>query len=87
MSLAERFAAAPPVTRGLPCPISVILEQLPAVDADVLRDQFTKQLGSPDRLANTTIAALLSDEGYPIHYKGVERHRKRECRCYRGTGL
>ena len=87
MSLEDRFKAAPPVRRGMPCPVAVIMEQLPPGDVAVLLEQFTKPVGSADRIATTTIAKLLCEEGHQIHPKGVERHRNRECRCFRGSGI
>jgi len=53
----------------------------------VLVAQFDKPVGALDRIATTTIARLLCEEGHQIHPKGVERHRNRECRCFRGSGI
>jgi hypothetical protein len=87
VSLEDRFKAAPRVRRGMPCPVAVIMEQLSPGDVAVLVEQFTKPVGSADRIATTTIAKLLCEEGHQIHPKGVERHRNRECRCFRGSGI
>jgi hypothetical protein len=87
VSLEERFNAAPPVRRGMPCPVAVIMEQLPPGDVAVLVAQFEKPVGALDRIATTMIAKLLCEEGHQIHPKGVERHRNRECRCFRGSGI
>jgi|GEM_PF-3404183 len=87
MSLADRLQQASPVFRGLPCPIATIMAQLEERDRVELLTQLDVPAGTTGRMANTTIAAVLTEEGFAVHYKGVERHRNRLCRCFMGTGL
>lgn len=86
MALAERLATAQPKPRGLPCPISLILQQLPPEDAAALQTALDIPLGQSGRLGARVIADELAHEGYEIHYAGVEKHRRGSCRCFRGNG-
>lgn len=85
MSLADKLAQAAPPFRGLPCPIAALLPQLDERDRVELLTVLEMPPGTPGRMATTTLAAVLASEGHPIHYKGVERHRNRLCRCFSGT--
>lgn len=90
MSLADRLESARPPQRGMPCPVATILGLLPPRDADALRRVIDAEKGDPDRLGAQQIATMLGepDEGeepHEIHYAAIEKHRRRACRCYRGT--
>lgn len=85
MSLAASLQAAKNKPHGLPCPMAVILRQLDDVDKAALEAEFAKGLYDPDRLTNGAIQEALTSEGYTVHLKGVEKHRKQACRCYVGT--
>lgn len=85
MSLSARLDAAPPPNRGIPCPIAVILEQLSAEDAEALNAYMEIGMGKKGRITTTAITQALNDEGFNIHYKSVERHRRQMCRCFKGT--
>ena len=87
MSLAERLSTARPKPRGLPCPVASILEQVAADDAAALTAALNAPHGSPTRLGARVLADELSAEGYEIHHAGIEKHRRKSCRCYRGSGL
>lgn len=85
MSLAASLQAAKNKAHGLPCPIAVILRNLDDTDRAALEAEFAKGLYDPDRLTNGAIQGALAAEGYTLHLKGVEKHRKQACRCYVGT--
>lgn len=85
MSLAASLQAAQNKAHGLPCPIAVVLRNLDDTDRTALETELSKGLYDPDRLTNSSIQGALAAEGYNIHIKGVEKHRKRTCRCYVGT--
>ena len=85
MSLAASLQAAKNKAHGLPCPIAVVLRQLNDTDRAALETEFAKGPYDPDRLTNSSIQGALTDEGYRVHLKGVEKHRKQACRCYVGT--
>jgi hypothetical protein len=70
--------------QGLPCPIAVILDEIPENDRTALTAEMDRPIGDPKRLSNAVIARALTDSGHPIHQKGVERHRNKVCRCFSG---
>ena len=39
----------------------------------------------PDRVSSAELARMLTEEGYGVHFKGIERHRNRVCRCFTGS--
>ena len=84
MTLAERLADAPRATRSNICRIAVILHQLNDDDRQALLAALRVPVGSPDRITNRAIAQLLLEEGYDVHSKTVETHRKGACRCEPG---
>jgi hypothetical protein len=87
MTLAERLGDARPAQRGLPCRTAVILADLDADDAHALRAALDIPKGDPRRLSSHLIASMLRLEGYDIHYKSIETHRKHGCRCFKhGAG-
>ena len=85
MSLAASLQAAKNKAHGLPCPIAVILRSLDDTDRAALEAEFAKGPYDADRLTNTASQGALAAEGYTLHIKGVEKHRKQTCRCYVGT--
>lgn len=85
MSLADRLQQAKPAMHGLPCPVATLLGQLEERDRVQLLDALEVPVGAPGRLPTTAIARALQDSGHPIHYKGIERHRIRQCRCFTGS--
>ena len=85
MSLAASLQAAQNKAHGLPCPIAVILRELDDVDREALEAELIKGPYDRDRLTNSSIQGALASEGFTVHIKGVEKHRKRTCRCYVGT--
>ncbi len=83
MTLAERLEVAQPAQRGLPCRLATILNSLSEDDAHALRAALAVPKRDPLRLSSARIAEELRLEGYDLHYKSVETHRKRACRCYK----
>lgn len=83
MSLAKRLAATSPAQHGLPCGVARVLADLAAPDAQALRDAMEIPKGHPLRLSANKIAQALRDEGYPLHMKSIETHRKGACRCFK----
>jgi hypothetical protein len=64
--------------------VSVILKSLDKANAEALVAALECGYDSPERLNNTTIQGVLLDEGFPVHLKGIEKHRNGRCRCYVG---
>lgn len=82
MTLAARLSNLGVGERGLPCPVAAILPKLSDTDRAALIEVMDVPANTPGRISNTRLARALNDEGYPIHFKGVERHRTKACRCY-----
>jgi hypothetical protein len=68
--------------RGLPCPIAVILQQLNEDDRGSLEAQLSIERDDAARITTIELTRILNEEGFRIHYKGVERHRNQLCRCF-----
>jgi hypothetical protein len=51
-------------------------------DKEYLKKVLELQIGDPMRLPNTAIAEALRLEGHYIGVAAVNRHRRRDCRCY-----
>lgn len=82
MSLSERLRETRNnENNGRPCPVSVILQQLNDDDRGSLEAQLTIDRDDPARITTIELTRILNEEGFRIHYKGVERHRNRQCRC------
>lgn len=85
MSLSKRLSAAPRTSRGVPgCRMGWIVEQLSDDDAAALSAALFAAMGDPDRLSSAVITEALQAEGYTVHSKTVENHRKGVCRCESG---
>lgn len=87
MSLADLLQEAKTPMRGLPCPIATVIAQLDERDRVQLLDTLELPAGTTGHLPTTVIARALGEAGFPVHYKGVERHRNQMCRCFTGSGL
>lgn len=83
MSLAERLSEAPRNSRGV-CRISWVLDQLSNKDKAALLAAMAVPVGDPDRIASTDIGQALRAEGFDVHNKTIETHRKGACSCESG---
>lgn len=85
MSLADRLADAPRKSRGQVCRMSFVLDQLNDADRQALLAALALPIGDPDRISNSAIAEALGQEGYNVHSKTVENHRRGMCNCEPAT--
>lgn len=85
MSLADRLADAPRQSRGNVCRMSFVLEQLNDDDRQALLAALALPIGDPERISNSAIAEALGQEGYNVHSKTVETHRRGMCNCEPAT--
>ena len=85
MSLSERLNKATNKAHGLPCPIAVILRSLDEANAKALVEALECSVDSPDRLTTPAIQGALLEEGFSVHVKGIEKHRRHTCRCWVGV--
>jgi hypothetical protein len=69
---------------GLPCRLGSLLrgDDLSPDDKQYLIKVLEVEIGDPTRLPTTAIAEALRLEGYNMGMAAVNRHRRRECRCY-----
>lgn len=85
MALIERIEGSISVNRpGLPCRLGSLLRgsDLEPKEKKYLEDILDVPLGDPTRVPTTAIAEALKQEGYAIGASAVQRHRRKECRCY-----
>lgn len=85
MSLSERLEKVASSNRpGLPCRLGSLLQgdKLAQKEKDYLEKILDVDLGEPTRVPTTAIAEALRQEGYDIGIAAVQRHRRKECRCY-----
>lgn len=86
MSLAQRLAEATNSNGHTPlCKIGTILndEKIPKDDRDSLKEILDTPESHPNRLNNSTIAKVLREEHFDVSNSAVDRHRRKDCPCYR----
>lgn len=69
----------------MPCPVATIVAQLDQADRKALLNALEIPSGHPERVSSAELARMLTEEGYGVHFKGIERHRNRVCRCFTGV--
>jgi hypothetical protein len=69
---------------GLPCRLGSLLrgDEFPKDEKEYLEKILDVELGDPKRIPTTSIAQALRQEGYLISVAAVQRHRRKQCRCY-----
>lgn len=80
MALADRLAERPTEDH---CPVGKLLTELDGADLDALKTM----LGTPDNWGWTApeIYEVLKDEGHPVGFKAINKHRGEKCRCPKAT--
>ena len=61
--------------------MSWIISQLPDDDVAALNAAMALPVGHPDRLSSVAISTALTEEGFQVHSKTVENHRRGVCSC------
>jgi len=85
MSLSERLEKVSGSNRpGLPCRLGSLLkgDEIPIKEKEYLEKILEVKLGEPSRIPTTAITEALRQEGFEIGNAAVQRHRRKECRCY-----
>lgn len=85
MSLSDRLQEAASSNRpGLPCRLGSLMrgDELPKNEKEYLEKILDVELGDPKRVPTTAVAEALKQEGYIISVAAVQRHRRKQCRCY-----
>jgi hypothetical protein len=85
MSLVQRLEKEAGKSRpGLACRLGSILKGSVMSDEEKVYLQKVLEVSheDPSRIPTTAIAQALRQEGYEIGVAAVNRHRRKECRCY-----
>jgi hypothetical protein len=85
LSLVKRLDEAASKSRpGLACRLGSILRgsDMSAEEKTYLQKVLETPADDPARIPTTAITQALHQEGYQIGVAAVNRHRRRECRCY-----
>lgn len=83
MTLAEKLNQIIPSTSGLPCGISLVLNNLSDEDKKALEIVMSSP-SVAGSISNRQIHKLLLSEGCKIAFSSVRLHRSQQCRCYTG---
>jgi len=80
----DKAVAAAKAPTARPCPVTRLLDsgQLEVSDVKKLQEVIDVPVGTPGRLRNTDIIAILRSEGIPLHITAMDRHRAKSCNCY-----
>lgn len=85
MSLVKRLDEAASKSRpGLACRLGSILRssEMSSEEKTYLQKVLETPADDPARIPTTAITQALQQEGYQVGVAAVNRHRRRECRCY-----
>lgn len=84
MSLSDKLSKASEKPNSL-CKLGALLSgtALPKKDQDYLIDVLSVPEGDPRRISNVDIARVLRDEGFYMSDSSVDRHRRKDCGCFR----
>jgi len=85
MSLIQRLEKEAGKSRpGLACRVGSILlsNDMTKEDKDYLKKVLETPADDPARIPTTAITQALRQEGFDAGPAAINRHRRRECRCY-----
>jgi hypothetical protein len=87
MSLSDRLKNASVNSKNTVCKIGRLLdtEQLSQKDREHLVAVLDASENDPNRVNNASLARVLREEGFDISDSSVDRHRRKDCACYRRT--
>lgn len=85
MSLGDKLNKASADAAILRCKIGHLIHdsKLPKQDRENLDAVLNVSESDPARIPNSTLGAILREEGYDISNSAVDRHRNKSCSCYR----
>lgn len=85
MSLSDRLSSAQSNAKNLFCKIGNLLQgdNLSAKDKEQLETALNAPLTDSKRITNAALARLLREEGHDISDSSMDRHRRKDCSCYR----
>ena len=83
MSLKARLEAEPLKLPGRLCPVVKLQEKLDAEDYAYIRAEIDRPMTDPQRRSTTILVRVLADEGVVIASGAVDKHRRKDCACWR----
>jgi hypothetical protein len=85
MSLSDRLSSAQSDAKNVFCKIGNLLQgdNLPARDREQLETALNAPLTDSKRITNAALARVLREEGHDISDSSMDRHRRKDCSCYR----
>lgn len=85
MSLSDKLKNASESSQVTLCKIGAILNSpsVPSEDRQYLKSVLDAEESDPNRIPNTHIGRILREEGFDTSNSAVDRHRRRDCSCFR----
>jgi hypothetical protein len=67
------------------CKLGVIINSpsVPSEDREYLKSVLNVPESDPNRIPNSHIGRILREEGFDTSNSAVDRHRRRDCSCFR----
>jgi|688.fasta_scaffold73113_3 hypothetical protein len=85
MSLSDKLKNASKSSQTALCKLGIVLQStsVPVEDRNYLKSVLEVEESTPDRIPNSQIGRILREEGYDISNSAVDRHRRKDCSCFR----
>jgi hypothetical protein len=85
MSLSDKLKNASESSQVTLCKLGVILNSssVPSEDREYLKSVLNVEESDPNRIPNSHIGRILREEGFDTSNSAVDRHRRRDCSCFR----
>jgi hypothetical protein len=85
VSLSDRLSSAQSDAKNLFCKIGNLLqgENLSTKDKENLEVALNTPITDSKRITNAALARLLREEGHDVSDSSMDRHRRKDCSCYR----
>jgi hypothetical protein len=85
MSLSDKLKNASKSSQTALCKLGVILQStsISSEDRNYLKSVLDVEDTDPNRIPNSQIGRILREEGYDMSNSAVDRHRRKDCPCFR----
>jgi hypothetical protein len=85
MSISDKLKNASKSSQTTLCKLGILLQSssISLEDRDYLKSVLDVEDTDPNRIPNTQIGRILREEGYDMSNSAVDRHRRKECPCFR----
>lgn len=85
MSLKDRLESEPLKLPGRLCPVTKLSDTLDKDDYAYIRAEIDRPITDPARRSTTIIVRVLAAEGVEIASGAVDKHRRKDCACWRNV--